>query len=282
MQGNKITDLMKKELLYSIFGINIDGILDKKSLTEKLFFIKNLFEHEIDDLCSILENFPANSKELQQNTICNQSLIIAFIQTYYMDQTKFNEIKKLLQEDSTPNTNFIILSFAVQNGQLDIVKELLLPQYNINLKKTNNNGDTPLIIAVENGNLDFVKELIKHGANVNKKNLNNTTPLMFAVYNGNLEIIEELLNKAMPIENRNKKIKQMIRDCKDIEKFNPQERLKKLNQLIKYYSFQDKKRKMLEKLKRLTRCFIPRTRRITPEQQQSTVKTPSRENRYKI
>ncbi|KAK2501936.1 hypothetical protein MC885_009378 [Smutsia gigantea] len=55
-------------------------------------------------------------------------------------------------------------------------------------------GQTPLMIAAEQGNLEIVKELIKNGANCNLEDLGGWTALMWACYKGRTEVVELLLS----------------------------------------------------------------------------------------
>ncbi|KAB0390919.1 hypothetical protein E2I00_014073, partial [Balaenoptera physalus] len=63
-------------------------------------------------------------------------------------------------------------------------------------------GQTPLMIAAEQGNLEIVKELIKNGANCNLEDLDNWTALISASKEGHLHIVEELLKCGANLEHR--------------------------------------------------------------------------------
>ena len=64
-----------------------------------------------------------------------------------------------------------------------------------------NQGRTPLHYAIENGQLEIVKELLKHNANVNATDTKDFTPLQIAVTKNNQEMIELLINKGANISN---------------------------------------------------------------------------------
>ncbi|XP_054964253.1 kinase D-interacting substrate of 220 kDa isoform X12 [Pan paniscus] len=63
-------------------------------------------------------------------------------------------------------------------------------------------GQTPLMIAAEQGNLEIVKELIKNGANCNLEDLDNWTALISASKEGHVHIVEELLKCGVNLEHR--------------------------------------------------------------------------------
>ena len=60
----------------------------------------------------------------------------------------------------------------------------------------------PLMVAVQNEDLDKIKDLIVHGANVNGKEDDKSTPLFIAVGNGNVEIVRMLLDFGAKINAR--------------------------------------------------------------------------------
>ncbi|XP_073905222.1 kinase D-interacting substrate of 220 kDa-like isoform X4 [Castor canadensis] len=63
-------------------------------------------------------------------------------------------------------------------------------------------GQTPLMIAAEQGNLEIVKELIKNGANCNLEDLDKWTALISASKEGHIHIVEELLKCGVNLEHR--------------------------------------------------------------------------------
>lgn len=62
----------------------------------------------------------------------------------------------------------------------------------------------PLMLAVQNEEIDEVKDLIAHGANVNGKEDDKTTPLFTAVESGNIEIVRTLLDFGAKVNARDK------------------------------------------------------------------------------
>ncbi|XP_004582647.2 kinase D-interacting substrate of 220 kDa isoform X2 [Ochotona princeps] len=68
--------------------------------------------------------------------------------------------------------------------------------------ETNECGQTPLMLAAEQGNLEIVKELIKNGANCNLEDLDNWTALISASKEGHVHIVEELLKCGVNLEHR--------------------------------------------------------------------------------
>nr|XP_038967543.1 kinase D-interacting substrate of 220 kDa isoform X12 [Rattus norvegicus] len=63
-------------------------------------------------------------------------------------------------------------------------------------------GQTPLMLAAEQGNVEIVKELLKNGANCNLEDLDNWTALISASKEGHIHIVEELLKSGASLEHR--------------------------------------------------------------------------------
>uniref|UniRef100_A0A8C9YZD4 Kinase D interacting substrate 220 n=1 Tax=Sander lucioperca TaxID=283035 RepID=A0A8C9YZD4_SANLU len=64
------------------------------------------------------------------------------------------------------------------------------------------NGQTPLMVAAEQGNLEIVQELIKRGANVNLDDIDCWTALISAAKEGHIEVVRELLENKANLEHR--------------------------------------------------------------------------------
>ncbi|XP_047467840.1 kinase D-interacting substrate of 220 kDa B isoform X3 [Mugil cephalus] len=64
------------------------------------------------------------------------------------------------------------------------------------------NGQTPLMVAAEQGNLEIVQELIRRGANVNLDDIDCWTALISAAKEGHIEVTRELLDNNANLEHR--------------------------------------------------------------------------------
>ncbi|KAM4542226.1 kinase D-interacting substrate of 220 kDa B isoform 1-T2 [Odontesthes bonariensis] len=64
------------------------------------------------------------------------------------------------------------------------------------------NGQTPLMVAGEQGNLEIVQELIRRGANVNLDDVDCWTALISAAKEGHIEVVRELLENNANLEHR--------------------------------------------------------------------------------
>ncbi|XP_059209212.1 kinase D-interacting substrate of 220 kDa B isoform X1 [Centropristis striata] len=64
------------------------------------------------------------------------------------------------------------------------------------------NGQTPLMVAAEQGNLEIVQELIRRGANVNLDDVDCWTALISASKEGHIEVVRELLENNANLEHR--------------------------------------------------------------------------------
>ena len=101
-----------------------------------------------------------------------------------MDYKPHNKINSFSEE----------LYIAAQNGQVDIVKELLQDE-TININATNHLGATALHIAAQNGHVNVVKEFLQNEkTNVNGVDNLGKTPLYIAIENGHKEVIQALLD----------------------------------------------------------------------------------------
>ncbi|KAJ3613827.1 hypothetical protein NHX12_020073, partial [Muraenolepis orangiensis] len=63
-------------------------------------------------------------------------------------------------------------------------------------------GQTPLMVAAEQGNLEIVQELIKRGANINLDDVDCWTALISASREGHLEVVRDLLENNANLEHR--------------------------------------------------------------------------------
>ncbi|XP_035024600.1 kinase D-interacting substrate of 220 kDa B isoform X3 [Hippoglossus stenolepis] len=64
------------------------------------------------------------------------------------------------------------------------------------------NGQTPLMVSAEQGNLEIVQELIRRGANVNLDDVDCWTALISAAKEGHIEVVRELLENNANLEHR--------------------------------------------------------------------------------
>ncbi|KAH0624814.1 hypothetical protein JD844_032644 [Phrynosoma platyrhinos] len=112
------------------------------------------------------------------------------------------KLMKILQPqdvDLVLDGNYSLLHLAVESGQEECVKWLLL--YNANPNLTNKKGSTPLHIAVEKKNKSIVELLLARKINVNAKDEDQWTALHFAAQNGDELSTRMLLEKnALPNE----------------------------------------------------------------------------------
>ncbi|XP_059147597.1 uncharacterized protein LOC131935253 [Physella acuta] len=90
------------------------------------------------------------------------------------------------------------LILATQLDFTEVVKVLLLPKIDVNVK--DEDGNTSLMIACFYGNSEIAKLLITALSNVNLKNEMDFTALHMAVENGMTEIVEMLIEKKCDLE----------------------------------------------------------------------------------
>ncbi|XP_060090209.1 receptor-interacting serine/threonine-protein kinase 4 [Heteronotia binoei] len=106
------------------------------------------------------------------------------------------KLMKILQPqdvDLVLDGNSSLLHLAVESGQEECVKWLLL--YNANPNLTNKRGSTPLHVAIERKNKSIVELLLARKINVNAKDEDQWTALHFAAQNGDEFSTRMLLEK---------------------------------------------------------------------------------------
>jgi len=109
-----------------------------------------------------------------------------------LKKRKEREIKKEMK-----GTVEELLCFACDDGDLNQVKQLLINNnLQVNLNCENDSGRTPLYIVCENGNIEIVKVLLLMDGKVdiNKLSQNGQTSFFIACKNGHIEVVKLLLN----------------------------------------------------------------------------------------
>lgn len=90
---------------------------------------------------------------------------------------------------------FTALGYAIQNGQMSVVKQLLAGDGSQLLKTADYAGNTAVHLAAVSGNPDIMLELLKRGASVHERNRADNSPLFLATLSGN-DICADLLRSA--------------------------------------------------------------------------------------
>ncbi|KAG5977664.1 hypothetical protein E4U55_006629 [Claviceps digitariae] len=90
---------------------------------------------------------------------------------------------------------FTALGYAIQNGQMSLVKQLLQGDGSQLLKTADYAGNTALHLAAVSGNASILRELLQQGASVHERNRADNSPLFLATLSGN-EDCAELLRSA--------------------------------------------------------------------------------------
>ena len=105
-----------------------------------------------------------------------------------------NDLDLGINVDITLNDGGTALGNAVLNNKPEAVKILLEHNADPNIKL--NGNSFPLIEASYGGYDDIVDLLIQHKANVNIRKLDGSgiTPLMFACIRGNKDVVQKLIN----------------------------------------------------------------------------------------
>ena len=97
----------------------------------------------------------------------------------------------------SPETAFTALGYAIRNGELRTVREILEGDEFSHqlLKRADYAGNTALHLAAIGPNPEILRELLERGASVHARNHANNTPLYLAEKTGNAECVR-LLKEA--------------------------------------------------------------------------------------
>lgn len=79
---------------------------------------------------------------------------------------------------------FTALGYAIKNGEIDVVKQLLEGEGSQLLKTADYAGNTAVHLAAVSGNTEIMLELLKRGASVHERNRADNSPLFLATLSG--------------------------------------------------------------------------------------------------
>ena len=105
--------------------------------------------------------------------------------------------------DSIDDEGYTVLSRAVYQGHLDIVKIPLNAEAKTEVRTETDK--LPIIIAVSRNHEAIVDELVNAGAKLNLSNASGQTPLMLAILKKQHKIIQKLLKASVSVDIRDKK-----------------------------------------------------------------------------
>ena len=97
-------------------------------------------------------------------------------------------------------TNTTALSQAVEHGNLDIVRVLLMA--GADARTANHDGRTPLMYLGEGAAPDLVRELLAAGADVNARDKSGATALMNAASAGKYVIVKQLIEAGAKVDSK--------------------------------------------------------------------------------
>lgn len=92
------------------------------------------------------------------------------------------------------------LSRAIDDEDVELVRDLLVKGANPNAKEESYSKITPLFVAVEQGNIEIVRMLLDYGAKVNARDNEKQTPLMRLDDDATPELVELLLQYRAKID----------------------------------------------------------------------------------
>lgn len=169
----------------SLYGDNHGSLLYHAVQTGNIDIVKALLDYGVDP------------------TICDCNGVSPLLLACTLNQVA---MAKMLINHSTINLktkdSCTPLFMAAQNGQANLVLELLLQGANPNICDVN--GASPLYIAAQGGHIDVVEELILSKADLNTT-FNSISPLCIAIINNHFEIAEMLIRNGANLELSDKK-----------------------------------------------------------------------------
>ncbi|WP_316635707.1 ankyrin repeat domain-containing protein [uncultured Flavobacterium sp.] len=141
----------------------------------------------------ILNYFKKSEATTEKKTSMNEEKEINLFENDIHSENFLQKVRELKNINKKYQKEFNLLHFACQYNNIQLAKELLERQ--INIEEKNIYGNTPLWIAVfnSNGNYEIVELLLSYNANPNSVNNVNNTPLKFAITIDDKILIQKLM-----------------------------------------------------------------------------------------
>lgn len=124
-----------------------------------------------------------------------------------VDNNDINEVKNLIARGADVNEkdenydDITSLFLAVENGNLEIVQYLL--DFGAKVNKRDEEKQTPLMRLDEDATPELVRILIKHGAKINAVDEEKNTALILAARSANAEVLQVLIDHQADINAQN-------------------------------------------------------------------------------
>lgn len=183
---------IRKQAVYNLAFI-------QKDITVVLEFVNQLDVVHINQILSEIKTYKASNKEMQKFLFVNLNIAVA---------TRFPNIFKVFIKqpdidlnirDSFGNTALIN---AAQEGQTELIKQLLQHSDKVNFEALNFSGVSAFRSAVSSGNTEIVELFLQHldKFDINCRLGNRTTYFMSAVTNERRETVELFLQHSDKID----------------------------------------------------------------------------------
>lgn len=112
-------------------------------------------------------------------------------------ERKYNDVVACLQQILNEQ-----LLAAIENGNLNTIKNLISEGANVNAKGTLV-GISPMHLAVENQDIDFIEFLLSKKADINNTDGQGRTPLFWASYSGYSDVVRYLIDQGANVNIKN-------------------------------------------------------------------------------
>jgi ankyrin repeat protein len=120
-----------------------------------------------------------------------------------------HEVLHYLRVDEQKSSSFPVLTLAVKNGNVEIMKELLQSGADVNLRSSSYLVG-PLHVAAMKDDKEALQELLKKGADVDLKDGVDKAPIHYASKKGHIEALQELIKCGADVNLKGRRCKAPI------------------------------------------------------------------------
>ena len=187
--------MSEQKIVVSNSSVEIDPKV-KEVLTKELTNI-NYAKTTVNDLKKYIEK--GISTETKDS--CNETPLIKAILADNMAVTEYlvSQSADMYATNLSGQTSMML---CAKKGWMETAKKMFEKGYDIN-REVPSTHQSVLTVAIWNHQLDMVKWLLQNGSDVNRLDNLKWTPLMIASYVGSVDIVQELLKYHADISQKN-------------------------------------------------------------------------------
>lgn len=170
--------------------INLN-VLDSSGKSVLFYPIKYYYKDTLDVLLSNHTQIGLNVTDIKDNNDMYAVHYAIFFDNYYAFKKIIN-ITNNINYQITKLNNYNSLHYAINKGNVQIIKLILTKIYDINMQTSD--GKTALHISVENEDFEITKLLLINNINPNiTENVQHFTALNYAIFMNNMKLCELLI-----------------------------------------------------------------------------------------